>query len=345
MKAIVKVRPEFDGTDILDVPKPKHGAKDVLVKIKCASICGTDYHIFKWDSWAAENIKTPLLYGHEFSGEVVELGAEVKNVKIGDAVSGECHIYCGKCRQCLNGLKHACRNVVIFGVDSPGIFAEYAVIPEGNIWKNDPSLPWEITSIQDPLGNAVHSVYSADVRGKDVVVLGMGPIGAMCVLLAKRRGAKRVFAVDKGNKYRLKIAKEMGADFALDADKAADNIIMDETCGAGVDVVLEMSGSSGAIAPALKLLTFGGTLILLGVYADHATVDFSNDVVFKYATIKGITGRRIFGDWEIMKALLKDADFVAKLKKIITHKFKLEEFHKAMEVIKSGECCKVVLTV
>lgn len=345
MKAIVKARPEFDGSELMEVPTPAPGPNDVLVKIRMASICGTDYHIYKWDAWSAERIKTPLIYGHEFCGEIAELGKNVTGLKKGDYVSGECHLWCGKCYQCKNGLRHICKNLKIFGVDSDGIFSEYAVIPAENIRLNIPELPPEIASIQDPFGNALHSVSATNVKGKNVAVMGMGPIGAICVSICKHMGAKKIFAIDKGNAFRLKIAKDVGADFALDANHDVLETIMQETDGNGVDAVLEMSGSSKAVSPALDMLTGGGDLILLGVYADPVALDLSDQVVFKYATIKGINGRRIFTDWDKMNELFRTTEIVSDLKKVITHKFKMEDFHQAMSAIKTGECCKVILEI
>ncbi|MBT3181239.1 MAG: L-threonine 3-dehydrogenase [Deltaproteobacteria bacterium] len=343
MKAVVKVKPELNGTELMMVDIPKPGPNDVLIKVKVASICGTDVHIFNWDAWAAGRIKTPLVYGHEFAGEVVEVGNNVDFVKVGDYVSGECHIACGHCMQCRTGLAHVCQNTQIFGVDVPGIFAEYACIPAANVWHNDPEAPAELCSIQDPLGNAVHSIFASDVVGKDVAVLGVGPIGAMCVSICKHIGAANVFAVGRKNEYRIELAKKVGADYTY---KAADDVlgdVLDKTGGKGVDVVLEMSGNANAIGPGLDLLRTGGDLILLGVYADEVTLDFSKRVVFKYATIKGINGRRMFDDWYRMKGLLKNPGIRKDLDTIITHRFKFDQFQEAMETMRSGNSGKVVL--
>ncbi len=343
MKAVVKVKPELNGTEIMTVDVPKPGPNDVLIKVKVASICGTDVHIFNWDAWAAGRIKTPLIYGHEFAGEIVEVGSNVSHIKVGDYVSGECHIACGHCQQCRTGLAHVCQNTKIFGVDVPGIFAEYACIPAANAWLNDSEAPAEICSIQDPLGNAVHSIFTTDVVGKDVAILGVGPIGAMCVSICKHIGAANVFAVGRKNEYRIDLAKKVGADYTY---KAADDVlgdVLDKTNGKGVDVVLEMSGNANAIGPGLDLLRTGGELILLGVYADPVTLDFSKRVVFKYATIKGINGRRMFDDWYRMKGLLKNPGIRKDLDTIITHRFKFDQFQEAMETMRGGNSGKVVL--
>jgi len=343
MKAVVKVKPEENGTELMMVDVPRPGPNDVLIKVKVASICGTDVHIFNWDAWAAGRIKPPLIYGHEFAGEVVEVGSNVDYAKIGDYVSGECHIACGHCMQCQTGLAHVCQNTKIFGVDVPGVFAEYACIPATNAWHNDPDAPPEICSIQDPLGNAIHSIFTTDVVGKDVAVLGVGPIGAMCVSICKHVGAANVFAVGRKNEYRIELAKKVGADYTY---KAADDVlgdVMEKTGGKGVDVVLEMSGNAKAIGPGLDLLRTGGELILLGVYADPVTLDFSKRVVFKYATIKGINGRRMYDDWHRMRGLLKNPGIRKDLDTIITHRFKFDEFQMAMKTMRSGDSGKVVL--
>lgn len=343
MKAVVKTRPELNGTEILSVDVPRPGPNDVLIKVKVASICGTDVHIFNWDAWAAGRIKTPLLYGHEFAGHVVEVGSNVNHVKVGDYVSGECHIACGHCLQCRTGYAHVCQDTKIFGVDVPGIFAEYACIPAANVWHNDPDAPPEICSIQDPLGNAVHSIFATDVVGKDVVVLGLGPIGAMCVSICKNIGAANVFAVGRKNEFRIQLAKKIGADYTYKAGDDIKKDVLDKTNGKGADVVLEMSGNSNSIGPGLDLLRTGGELILLGVYADPVTLDFSKKVVFKYATIKGINGRRMFDDWYRMKGLLKNKKIRADLETIITHHFKFDQFQEAMSIMRSGNSGKVVL--
>lgn len=343
MKAVVKIKPEANGTEIMTVDIPRPGSNDVLIKVRVASICGTDVHIFNWDAWSATRIKTPLLYGHEFAGNVVEVGSQVQHVRAGDYVSGECHIACGHCLQCQTGLAHVCQSTKIFGVDVPGVFAEYACIPATNVWHNDPSSPPEICSVQDPLGNAVHSIFSTDVVGKDVAIIGVGPIGAMCVSICKHIGAAQVFAIGRKNEYRINLAKKVGADYVY---KSGDDIvaaIREKTGGRGADVALEMSGSAKAVGQGLDLLRTGGDLILLGIYSDPVTLDFSKQVVFKYATIKGINGRRMFADWHRMRGLLKNPGIRKDLETIITHRFKFDKFHDAMETMRSGNSGKVVL--
>lgn len=345
MKAVVKVSPEENGTEILKVDVPKPGPNDVIIKIKTVSICGTDVHIYRWDEWAARTIKTPFIYGHEFAGEIVETGSNVKSAKTGDYVSGECHIFCGTCSNCVHGLRHICENLKVFGVDVPGIFAEYACIPAQNIWHNDKTAPSELCSIQDPFGNAVHSVTSADIRGKDVVILGVGPIGAMCVSLCKNMGAKNVIAVEKDNEYRLNLAKSVGADHAILSDESIVPKVKDLTGGKGADVILEMSGSPGALSNGLEMAMTGATVVLLGVYSRPFVLDVTKNIVLKALTLKGIHGRRIFKDWETMKELFKNPQVVKDLTKIITHKFKFDDFHTAMETMSSGKSGKVVLSL
>lgn len=342
MKAVVKTKPEENGTEILDVPEPKVGDNDVLVKVKYASICGTDVHIYNWDPWAQKRIKTPLIYGHEFAGKVVEVGKNVTNVSVDDFVSGECHIACGHCYQCRTGNAHVCEYTKIFGVDVPGIFAEYAVIPASNAWKNDPNLPQDLCSIQDPLGNAIHTVFSTDVVSKDVAITGLGPIGAMAVAVCKQVGAKNVFAIGRKNAYRIDLAKKVGADYAFSSTDNIKGKIMEVTEGQGVDVVLEMSGSNDAVLQGIDLLKKGGTISLLGIYNNELNFNLT-DLVFKYATIKGINGRLMFSTWYKMKGLLNNKYFLKKMEQIVTHRFKFDEFHKAMDVMKSGDSGKVVL--
>ena len=343
MKAILKVRPETGGTEMRHVAIPKPGPNDVLIKNKVASICGTDVHIYNWDAWAAGRIKPPLLYGHEFAGDVVEVGKGVDYVKPGDFVSGECHIACGHCHNCRTGLAHVCENTKIFGVDAPGIFAEYSCIPATNVWHNDPCLPPEICSIQDPLGNAIHTVFSADVVGKDVAVLGVGPIGAMAVSICKHIGARKVYAVGRKNMYRVDLAAKVGADYTYSRKDDVIGDILEKTHGRGVDVVLEMSGNPNAIVTGLKLLCQGGTISLLGVYSSDLTVDVSKLIVFKYATLKGINGRLMFDTWYRMAGLLQNPGIRKDMETIITHRFKFDRFEEAMQVMRSGQSGKVVL--
>jgi len=341
MEAIVKAEGCEGGTEFREVPVPEPGYNDVLIKVKIASICGTDVHIWNWDNWAANRIKPPLIYGHEFAGEVVQVGKGVRSVQVGDYVSGECHIADYTCYNCRNGMEHICENVKIFGVDVDGIFADYACIPEFNVWKNDPDLPMEHATIQDPLGNAVHTVFKTDIPGRNIAVLGCGPIGLMCISLCKALSAAQIFAVGRRNEYRINLAKELGADRVFKADDDVEAEIKAATEGRGVDTVLEMSGNAKAVEQGLRLLRSGGDIQLLGVYADNANVDLSNGMVFKYTHMQGINGRLMYQTWYRMKGLMKSGNL--NLDPIITHKFKFKEFFKAMDTMRSGNSGKVVM--
>ncbi len=341
MRAMVKARPAAGNMEFQDVPKPALDAHDVLIKVKVTSICGTDVHIYDWDAWSQARIKTPLIQGHEFAGEIVEVGSHVSAVKVGDYVSAEGHIACNRCLQCRIGQGHICQNVKIIGIDQAGSFAEYIRIPEHQVWKNDPALPLEIASIQDPLGNAVHTCFNADIPGNTVAIFGLGPIGLMCVSLAKTLGAARIFAIGRKNEFRMNLAKELGAHHVLKEGEELDARIKAETGGVGVDEVLEMSGSATALHHGLKVLRPGGGLHLLGIFPKPVEVDLSKDVIFKGITVHGINGRRMWDTWYRMAGLLRSG--VLNLKPIFTHKLKFSEFPKAMEAMHSGESGKVVM--
>ena len=344
MLAVVKVKGEPGGTELKKVDIPKVGPNDVLIKIKVASICGTDVHIYEWNKWAENRIKVPRIYGHEFAGHIVEVGSNVTNVKVGDYVSGECHIACGYCFNCRTGLMHICENTKIFGVDVDGIFAEYARIPAMNAWKNDPNLKPELASIQDPLGNAVHSVFRCQVPTRNVVVYGVGPIGLLCIAVAKAIGAAQVIAIGKKNRYRIDLAKKVGADYAiLSADTDPVSFVREKTGGRGADVILECAGDADGITECLQMLRQGGELSILGVFGKNANIDLSKDVVFKYANIYGINGRLMWDTWYRMAGLYKSGRL--NVEPIITHRYKFEEFETAMEKMRSGQSGKVVLKV
>src|SRR5271167_399503 len=264
MLAVVKPEPA-PGTEIREVPKPKIGLTDVLVKVKMASICGTDLHIYNWDQWAQRRIHPPLIPEHEFCGVVEAVGDEVTSVQEGDFVSAEMHVACGKCLQCRTGEAHICQHVKIIGVDADGAFAEYVVIPESNIWKLDPAIPQEYASILDPLGNAVHTVLAGEIAAKTVAITGCGPIGLFSIAVARAVGAAQVFAIEI-NEYRRKVARQMKADFVLDPTKE-DVVarVKQETGGLGVDVVLEMAGHPDAIRTAFDIVRRGGRMSLLGI--------------------------------------------------------------------------------
>jgi threonine 3-dehydrogenase len=329
------------GAEIREVKIPEYGPADVLVKVKVASICGTDLHIYNWDRWAQKRIQPPLIPGHEFCGEVVAYGKEVTSVKEGDFVSAEMHVACGKCVQCRTGDAHICQNVKIIGVDSNGAFAEYVVIPESNIWKLDPAIPQEYASILDPLGNAVHSVLAGEIAAKTVAITGCGPIGLFSIAVARAVGAAQVFAIEV-NEHRRRLAKQMKADFVLDPSKEGVHaIVMKETDGLGVDVVLEMAGQPDAIRTAFNIVRSGGRISLLGLTSKPISLNFSEDIIFKGITVQGINGRRMYQTWYQMTALLKNGKL--DLHPVITDRMAMKDFSKAMERLKTGEASKILV--
>jgi len=340
MMAVVK--PESaPGMEVRDVKVPAYGRRDVLVKVKVASICGTDLHIYEWDRWAQGRIHPPLIPGHEFSGAVAGVGSGVTTVREGDLVSAEMHVACGKCLQCRTGLAHVCQHVRILGVDADGAFAGYAVIPESNIWKLSPSIPHDYASLLDPLGNAVHTVLAGPIAAKTVAVTGCGAIGLFSIAVAKACGAARVFATEV-NAHRRRVALEMGADLAL--DPTTDDVekqIFEATGGTGVDVLLEMSGHPEAMRMGFALLRTGGRASLLGIPSRPFELDFARDIIFKGATVQGINGRKMFETWFQMEALLATGKL--NLEPVITHRLKLSEFAEAMKLLQSGEAIKVIL--
>jgi threonine 3-dehydrogenase len=342
MKAVVKARPA-SGADFLDVPGPSITKHECLVKIRATSICGTDVHIHDWNEWAASRVRPPLVIGHEFAGEVVEVGKDVKGLVVGDSVSGETHIPCMRCEQCRTGNFHICENLLLRGVDTQGCFAEYLALDEGTAWRNDKSLPFEVASAQEPLGNAVHSVFSGGgVEGKTVAIFGCGPIGIASAGLCHASGADRVFAVDM-SEYRLKLAREFGATDLVDASHI-DPVreIMKQTNGRGVDVFLEMAGSPETIRQGLKVLRSGGRAAMLGLPAKPVEVDFANDIVLKAINLQGIYGRRIFSTWYTVASFLRSGRI--DLSKLITHRFRLSDYQRAFELMKSGQSGKIVMT-
>jgi threonine 3-dehydrogenase len=340
MMAVMKPQAK-PGVEIRDVAIPQIGPTDVLVKVKVASICGTDLHIYNWDRWAQGRIHPPLIPGHEFCGEVVAYGNEVTSVKEGDFVSAEMHVACGKCLQCRTGEAHICQFVKIIGVDADGAFAEYVRIPESNIWKLDPAIPQEYASILDPLGNAVHTVLAGEIAAKTVAVTGCGPIGLFSIAVARAVGASTVFAIEV-NQYRRRIAQQMKADFVLDPSKDdVTKIVMEQTGGLGVDVVLEMAGHPTAIRTAFDVVRRGGRISLLGLTSKPISLNFSEDIIFKGITIQGINGRRMYQTWYQMTALLKSGKL--DLHPVITDRMSMADFSKGMERLMSGEASKILL--
>jgi len=340
MLAVVKPK-AAPGAEIREVKVPGFGRNDVLVKVKVASICGTDLHIYEWDRWAQGRIHPPLIPGHEFCGEVVAFGDEVTTVKEGDFVSAEMHVACGKCLQCRTGEAHICQNVKIIGVDADGAFAEYVVIPESNIWKLDPAIPKEYASILDPLGNAVHTVLAGEIAARTVAITGCGPIGLFAIAVTRAVGASQVFAIEV-NEHRRKIASEMKADVTIDPSKEdARAIISERTDGAGADVVLEMAGHPDAIRTAFDVVRRGGRISLLGLTSKPISLNFSEDIIFKGITIQGINGRRMYQTWYQMTALLKAGKL--DLHPVITDRIAMKDFSTAMERLKAGQASKILI--
>jgi len=337
MKALVKKSPE-PGLWLENVPTPQISINDVLIKIRKTSICGTDVHIFNWDAWAQKTIKPPMVIGHEFVGTIEKMGSNVHDFKLGDLVSGEGHLVCGRCRNCLAGRRHLCKDPKGIGVNRDGAFAEYLAIPVTNVWYCDTRIPTDVLTCFDPLGNAAHTALSFDLVGEDVLITGAGPIGIMTVAIAKQAGARYVVITDI-NPYRLELAKKMGPTLTLDArtekiQDAVKKLDMKE----GFDVGLEMSGSPDAFKSMLKNMCHGGKIALLGIMPETA-IDWDY-VVFNGLTIKGIYGRKMYETWYKMTMLIqKGLDITP----VITHHFHYTEYIKGFEVMASGKSGKVIL--
>jgi threonine 3-dehydrogenase len=351
MYAVVKRRRE-QGADITTVDKPMVGEGDVIVQPVSTSICGTDVHIWYWNHWAENRLKRlPIIFGHELCGKVVEVGPGVKSLSVGDMVSAETHIVDGTCYQCRTGRMHICRNMKILGVDTDGVFAEYVRIPEMNARKLPKGLDPKLGSLLEPLGNATFTVLphdcADDIKGKNVVVAGCGPIGLMAISVLKTLGAKKVIATELASEdVRFALAKKLGADLVLDAAMGSEKLVSEvkaATEGNGADVALEMSGAAPALRQVFDMLTPGGRVSILGLYNDPVTVDVNNAITFKSATVYGITGRRMFQTWDQMDRLLKNEDFRAKLSSIVTHTLPIRDIAEGMELITNKHAAKVSL--
>ena len=337
MKALVKARPE-EGLWMEDVPVPEIGINDVLIRITKTSICGTDVHIYNWDQWAQNTIRTPMVIGHEFVGIIEAIGDDVEDFKPGVLVSGEGHLVCGRCRNCLAGRRHLCKEPRGIGVNRDGAFAEYLAIPVTNVWYCDPTIPTDVLSCFDPFGNAVHTVLTYDVVGEDVLITGAGPIGCMAVAVAKRAGARHVVITDV-NPYRLDLARTMGATRAVDVrSERIEDIVQELDMKEGFDVGFEMSGNPSAFRSMLPAMCHGGRIALLGILPEMA-IDWDT-IVFNGLTIKGIYGRRMYETWYKVTMMIQGGLDIGPL---ITHRFPFQEFEKGFEVMRSGESGKVVL--
>ena len=338
MKALVKAKPQ-EGLWLLDVPEPEVGRNDVLIRILKTSICGTDVHIWDWDPWARKTIRVPTVIGHEFVGVVEDCGDNVTDYRPGDLVSGEGHVVCGRCRNCLAGRRHLCPRTVGVGVNRDGAFAELLAIPVTNVWPCDPNIPLEVLSAFDPLGNATHTALSFDLMGEDVLITGAGPIGLMAAAIARHCAARHIVITDV-NPYRLELARKMGATLALDARtdsiaEAQKKLGMKE----GFDVGMEMSGNPQAFRDMLANMAHGGKIALLGILPT-AAVDWTT-VIWNSLTIKGIYGREMYETWYKMTMMIQCG---LDITPAITHRFHYTEFEKGFEVMRSGLCGKVVLT-
>ena len=339
MKALSKLKAE-EGIWMTDVPVPELGHNDLLIKIRKTAICGTDVHIYNWDEWSQKTIPVPMVVGHEYVGEVVGIGQEVKGFKIGDRVSGEGHITCGHCRNCRGGRTHLCRNTIGVGVNRPGCFAEYLVIPAFNAFKIPDNISDDLASIFDPFGNAVHTALSFDLVGEDVLVSGAGPIGIMAAAVAKHVGARNVVITDV-NEYRLELARKMGITRAVNVAKENLNDVMTELgMTEGFDVGLEMSGAPPAFRPILATMNHGGRFAMLGIPPSDMSIDWTK-VIFKGLFIKGIYGREMFETWYKMAALIQSG---LDLSPIITHRFSIDDFQKGFDAMRSGQSGKVILS-
>lgn len=338
MKALVKARAER-GIWMQDVKKPTVGHNDVLIKVRRSAVCGTDIHIFQWDEWARNTIKVPTTIGHEFSGEIVACGSEVKGFVVGDRVSAEGHVTCGVCRNCRAGRRHLCMNTVGVGVNRNGAFAEYVAVPAFNVFKLTDSISDDMAAILDPLGNATHTALSFDLVGEDVLITGAGPIGVMAVAIARYAGARHIVITDI-NDYRLGLARQMGASVALNVTtESIDQTMLDLGMEEGFDVGMEMSGNPQAFRDMLRTMHHGGKVAILGIPPDEMSIDWT-DVIFKGLVLKGIYGREMFETWYKMSSMLQSG---LNVEPVITHHFGIDKFQDAFDLMESGQSGKVIL--
>lgn len=338
MKALVK-KESRPGLWLEEVPVPTIGINDVLIKVDRTGICGTDVHIYKWDDWAQKTIPVPMVVGHEFVGEIVEVGSNVADYVPGEIVSGEGHVVCGRCRNCFAGRRHLCAHTKGVGVNRPGAFAEYISLPMTNIWHHDDSIDRDVASIFDPFGNAVHTALQFPVLGEDVLITGAGPIGVMAAAIVKHAGARHVVVTDV-NPYRLELALKMGATLAVDVrEKSIADVQTELGMTEGFDVGLEMSGNPQAFRDMLANMCHGGKVAMLGIPEKEIAIDW-NIVVFNMLTLKGIYGREMYETWYKMTVMLQSG---LDISPVITHRFHASEFEKGFEVMLSGQSGKVIL--
>lgn len=339
MKALVKAHAE-KGIWMQDMPEPTVGINDVKIKIKKTAICGTDLHIYKWDEWSQNTIKTPMIIGHEYVGVISEMGDGVKHLEIGDRVTGEGHIACGHCRNCRRGKLHVCENTIGVGVDRDGAFAEYLVIPADNVIKLDERISDEMAAIMDPFGNATHTALSFPVLGEDVLITGAGLIGSMATAICRFAGARNIVVSDISD-YRLELAKKMGATMTINPAKGETiEGAIDELKMHGFDIGLEMSGSPQAFDSMISNMYNGSKIALLGILPNTTTVDWSK-IIFKALTLKGIYGREMWETWYQMEQMLISG---IDLSPIITHRMHIDDFQEGFDIMESGQCGKVILS-
>jgi threonine 3-dehydrogenase len=340
VKALVK-ETAGPGFALREVPEPRIREDEVLIRVRRAGVCGTDVHIHEWDDWAKGRCRPPFVVGHEFAGDVVEVGALVENVRAGQRVTAEGHIVDGMCLLCRTGNAHVCPHTKIIGVDRDGCFAEYIAMPATNVWHLDDGISFDVGGIHDPMGNAFHTALTAEIPGATVLITGCGPIGLFAVGICKAAGASRIIAVDV-NERRLELARQMGAHATVRPEEAAE-AVQQATEGYGVDVVLEMSGVPSAIRQAFALVRVGGRVQMLGIPAKPMEVNFASEVIFKGITIYGVVGRRMYDTWHQMTRFLRSGAFDPT--PVITHRFPLEGAAEAIRAIKSGEAGKVIFEI
>ncbi|HEY0550791.1 MAG TPA: L-threonine 3-dehydrogenase [Verrucomicrobiae bacterium] len=338
MKALVKAESK-PGLWLQDVPTPPIGINDVLIRVQKTGICGTDLHIYKWDAWAQKTIPVPMVVGHEFVGEVIEVGSNVNDFQSGDIVSAEGHVVCGRCRNCLAGRRHLCADTKGIGVNRPGAFAELISVPMTNVWHHRPDIDRDVAAIFDPFGNAVHTALSFNVLGEDVLITGAGPIGIMAATIVKHAGARFIVVTDV-NDYRLGLAKKMGATVALNVKTGSLRDVQQQLgMKEGFDVGLEMSGSPAAFRDMIENMAHGGKIAMLGIPSEQIAIDW-NKVVFNMLTIKGIYGREMYETWYKMSVMLESG---LDIKPVITHRFHYTEFEKGFAAMLGGQSGKVIL--
>lgn len=338
MRALVKARPE-PGLWLEDVPEPEVGINEVLIRVRKTGICGTDLHIYDWNAWAEQTIPVPMVIGHEFVGEVVAFGSNVSDFKEGDLVSGEGHVVCGRCRNCMAGRRHLCAHSIGLGVNRPGAFAEYVALPMTNIWHHWPDTDEDVAAIFDPFGNAVHTGLTFPVLGEDVLITGAGPIGCMAAAVVRHAGARHVVVTDI-NPYRLELARTMGATLAIDPrERDLRDVQQDLGMTEGFDIGLEMSGNPDALRGMIANMSHGGSIAVLGIPSGEVSLDF-NPIIFDMLTIKGVYGREMYETWYQMTVMLQSG---LDIRPVITHRFSHKDFEQGFSIAHSGQSGKVIL--